>query len=41
MSKYNLNKTYQIEPQENAASKYPLSFIDNEVGEFNPMVSNY
>jgi hypothetical protein len=28
--------TYQIDPQEYAASKYPLSQIDNAVGEPRP-----
>jgi len=31
--------TYQIDPQEYAANKYPLSQSDIAVGEFNPKVS--
>lgn len=31
--------TYQIDPHENAASKYPLSHRDKAVGELRPMVS--
>jgi len=33
--------TYQMEPHENAARRYPLSHIERAVGEFNPIVSIY
>lgn len=34
-----MKNTYQIDPHEYAASKYPLSHIDNAVGEFKPIAS--
>ena len=35
----NSNVTYHMDPQEYAASRYPLSDMDIAVGEFSPIVS--